>query len=519
MLAEYFALYKERHPGDLALAFVGPVSDKAPEHRDVVVTGTVSEADKWDILAAAQAMVTPSAYESFSLVLLESWTLGLPVLVNATCAATMEHCQRSGGGLWFDSFRSFEAAVDRLTSDGPLRAALGEAGRRYTARFYQWPTLIDRYTEFLTEVVARGRPMPGGRPPARAAGRRRRVRPGGVTVPEGRDGTSDDGAGRRGWGGLDRAAPDERELLAAFDRLSPEGSLLWGFDDAMRRVKPSAAETPELHPWKGLPDDLWERGRSARIGGRFVGDVAGVLAGLLADDARRTAVEAVANANVATWDALRYLAARVEQLEARTDPAGLAPSLLALPAPDVGGLLDEVIRFVWPPGERDGANGTVVLGELGDRALWDGLAARAGHDRHVRGVDPRGAVVWGSWPAAGPDIELVTAEVVSHLRTLAADSVGAVLLSGCADRVDLAAKLELVDEALRVTARGGRLVILVDDQSAWDASLAPQVRDLLPGRPLHPQTWELLLRQRGVQGRILPPDGGTISAILAVVQP
>ncbi len=159
MLADYFARYKERHPGDLALALVGPVSDQAPDHPDIVVTGTVSEADKWDVLAGAQAMVTPSAYESFSLVVLESWTLGLPVLVNATCAATMEHCQRSGGGLWFDSFRSFEAAVDRLTSDGPLRAALGEAGRRYTARFYQWPTLIDRYTEFLTRVVARGRHM------------------------------------------------------------------------------------------------------------------------------------------------------------------------------------------------------------------------------------------------------------------------------------------------------------------------------------------------------------------------
>ncbi|MGH9097706.1 MAG: hypothetical protein ACRDWB_09795, partial [Acidimicrobiales bacterium] len=61
MLAEYFARYKERYPGDLALAFVGPVSDKAPEHPDIVVTGTVSEADKWDILAGAQVMVSPSA--------------------------------------------------------------------------------------------------------------------------------------------------------------------------------------------------------------------------------------------------------------------------------------------------------------------------------------------------------------------------------------------------------------------------------------------------------------------------
>jgi glycosyltransferase involved in cell wall biosynthesis len=160
MLATYFEEYKKRHPGDLALAFVGPISDKAPDHPDIVATGTVSEADKWDILAGAQAMVNPSAYESFSLVLLEAWTLGVPVLVNASCAATMEHCQRSGGGVWFDSFRTFEVAVERLTGDQSLRAALGAAGRSYTARYYRWPSIIDRYTRFLQEVVIRGHRAP-----------------------------------------------------------------------------------------------------------------------------------------------------------------------------------------------------------------------------------------------------------------------------------------------------------------------------------------------------------------------
>jgi len=160
MLADYFTRYKERNPSDLALAFVGPVSARAPEHPDVVVTGTVSEADKWDILAGARVMVTPSAYESFSLVVLEAWTLGVPVLVNAACAATMEHCRRSGGGLWFDSYRGFEATVDRLTADGGLRDALGEAGREYTARNYRWPSLIDRYTGFLEKMAARGRRTP-----------------------------------------------------------------------------------------------------------------------------------------------------------------------------------------------------------------------------------------------------------------------------------------------------------------------------------------------------------------------
>jgi glycosyltransferase involved in cell wall biosynthesis len=160
MLATYFEEYKKRHPSDLALAFVGPISDKAPEHPDIVATGTVSEADKWDILAGAQVMVNPSAYESFSLVLLEAWTLGVPVLVNASCAATMEHCRRSGGGVWFDSFRTFEVAVERLTGDAALRSTLGAAGRSYTARYYRWPSIIDRYTRFLEGVVMRGHRAP-----------------------------------------------------------------------------------------------------------------------------------------------------------------------------------------------------------------------------------------------------------------------------------------------------------------------------------------------------------------------
>jgi glycosyltransferase involved in cell wall biosynthesis len=160
MLAEYFREYKERHPGDLALAFVGPVSDNAPDHPDIVVTGTVSEADKWDILAGAEVMVNPSAYESFSLVILESWSVGVPVLVNASCAATMEHCRRSGGGLWFDSYRSFEVTIDRLVADRSFRRRLGEAGQGYTARYFRWPSIIDRYTEFLQRVVVRGRRTP-----------------------------------------------------------------------------------------------------------------------------------------------------------------------------------------------------------------------------------------------------------------------------------------------------------------------------------------------------------------------
>ncbi|HTT87086.1 MAG TPA: glycosyltransferase family 4 protein [Acidimicrobiales bacterium] len=156
MLARFFALYKQRHPGPLALALVGPVAAAIPPHEDVVVTGVVSEADKWDLVRDAQVAVSPSALESFSLVVLEAWEQSVPVMVNATCDPTREHCERSGGGLWFGSFREFEAVLERLESDAALRRRLGERGHDYVAHHYQWPALIGRYARFVTEVAAGG---------------------------------------------------------------------------------------------------------------------------------------------------------------------------------------------------------------------------------------------------------------------------------------------------------------------------------------------------------------------------
>jgi len=161
MLASYFATYKERHPGPLALALVGPISVQLDPHPDIVITGVVDEADKGDIVRHAQVAVSPSALESFSLVVLEAWVDRVAVVVNGTCGPTREHCERSGGGLWFTSYREFEAALERLLGDPALRRALGEAGRAYVDRFYRWPVLIERYADFLTSVVARGRGTPG----------------------------------------------------------------------------------------------------------------------------------------------------------------------------------------------------------------------------------------------------------------------------------------------------------------------------------------------------------------------
>jgi glycosyltransferase involved in cell wall biosynthesis len=155
LLFDWFAAYKERRPGPLALVCAGQVVHPLPSHPDVVVPGIIDEAVKWGLMRGAVSLVNPSVNESFSLIVLEAWVAGVPVVVNGRCAVTREHCERSGGGLWFDGYAQFEAVVDRLIGDDDLRDALAALGAAYVERSYRWPSIVERYEAFLQLTVAR----------------------------------------------------------------------------------------------------------------------------------------------------------------------------------------------------------------------------------------------------------------------------------------------------------------------------------------------------------------------------
>ena len=149
LLIRYFLEYKRRNPSSLALVLLGQVVNQPPQHDDVIAPGIVSDEVKWSALRGAAALVSPSVNESFSLVVLESWLAGTPVLVNAACGATVEHSRLSGGGLWFGGYAEFEVMVDRLVGEPGLGLALAAAGARYVDDRFRWPVLVRRYDAFL----------------------------------------------------------------------------------------------------------------------------------------------------------------------------------------------------------------------------------------------------------------------------------------------------------------------------------------------------------------------------------
>jgi len=161
VLAECFANYKARRGGDLKLVFAGPVTNRPPRHPDIVVAGVVDDATKWGLLRGALAHVSPGAFESFSIVLMEAWSVGTPALVNRRCAVTLDHVMRSGGGFAFGDYAELEVELDRLVASPELRAALGGAGRAYVDAHYRWDDVTERYAAFLQSIAARARTPAG----------------------------------------------------------------------------------------------------------------------------------------------------------------------------------------------------------------------------------------------------------------------------------------------------------------------------------------------------------------------
>ena len=105
-------------------------------------------------VARATTFVMPSPYESLSVIVLEAWAMGRPVLVNSACRVLEGQCVRSGGGLFYRGYSEFAAALRRLLDDADLRRALGEAGRRYVRAEYDWDVVERRTGDFLRSLVA-----------------------------------------------------------------------------------------------------------------------------------------------------------------------------------------------------------------------------------------------------------------------------------------------------------------------------------------------------------------------------
>ena len=120
------------------------------------VLGFLSEQNKRDCLAASLALCVPSVMESFSIVMMESWIAGRPVIVNARCAVTSGFCRDSNGGLWFENYAEFREIVDYLRENPEAAAAMGRSGAAFVREQFDSATVARNYLNALQPFLGAG---------------------------------------------------------------------------------------------------------------------------------------------------------------------------------------------------------------------------------------------------------------------------------------------------------------------------------------------------------------------------
>lgn len=165
-LFEFFQGYLADSAGKLSLVLVGNTLLEIPTHPRIRHLGFLDDAEKFDAMAGAEVLIMPSYFESLSMVALEAWALGKPVLANAKCDVLKGQCIRSNAGLYYENRAEFVEALRALEFNKWIASGLGRNGRQYYRDNYEWPVIERKYLDMLRRLAAEPHtrtiePLPG----------------------------------------------------------------------------------------------------------------------------------------------------------------------------------------------------------------------------------------------------------------------------------------------------------------------------------------------------------------------
>jgi glycosyltransferase involved in cell wall biosynthesis len=159
-LFEFFQGYLHDPSGKLTLVLIGDSLLPVPAHPRIRHLGFLDDTDKFDAMAAAELLIMPSYFESLSMVALEAWALGRPVLVNGKCDVLKGQSIRSNAGLYYETYSEFLETLRAIEQNRWLSFALGRNGRQFFREHYDWPVIERKYLD----MFARLSQQPSGKP-------------------------------------------------------------------------------------------------------------------------------------------------------------------------------------------------------------------------------------------------------------------------------------------------------------------------------------------------------------------
>jgi glycosyltransferase involved in cell wall biosynthesis len=159
-LLRFFDAYKKRNKVDINLVLAGDGQIEIPVRSDVIVTGFLDEQMKRDAIAGSLALVQPSYFESFSIVLCEAWLENRPALVQGHGEVLRGQAMRSAGAIPYEGFAEFEASVNYLLSNPEIANEMGRQGHLYVETNYDWNVVLDRFEKTIEIAIDRFKSRP-----------------------------------------------------------------------------------------------------------------------------------------------------------------------------------------------------------------------------------------------------------------------------------------------------------------------------------------------------------------------
>lgn len=212
-----------------------------------------------------------------------------------------------------------------------------------------------------------------------------------------------------------------------------------------------------------------------------------------------------------TTDAFRFLSARVQELESQTNTKSqLSDHLPSLTPPVVAGSLTPVIvKYIRDSREtlvgqtiepndlsvhtsELSKNTQVLHGECANAEL---IVALNNNAIASHGVEPRAKLALG---AIEQGLPVTFGEVPWYMKTLPESYLGGLVLNGFIEQIDISEICNLLKLAVTKLAPGAPLVLLgLGPNNAVDLNDLSIRNDLSPAKPLHLETWQVLLREFG----------------------
>lgn len=142
--------YQAQHPGRLHFVFMGQGAFKLPAEPWLRDLGCVEEKVKRAVLGGAKSLVQLSRQESLSLVALEAWATGTPVVAHRDCAVLAGQIERAQGGAVVEDYDAFAGTLDDLLTNESVWRQRGANGLAYVATHY---SSAEKYLDPITGCI------------------------------------------------------------------------------------------------------------------------------------------------------------------------------------------------------------------------------------------------------------------------------------------------------------------------------------------------------------------------------